>query len=71
MTALYFPPNVTAGDVIPRLLKKGVVIAGGLHADIKGHHSIFLEYSELTTKIFLFKKKQINTLGLATWAYRL
>jgi len=38
MTALYFPPNITAGDLIPRLLKKGVIIAGGLHVDIKGQH---------------------------------
>jgi len=38
MTALYYPPNVAAGDLIPRLLKKGVVIAGGLHVDMKGQH---------------------------------
>lgn len=36
MTALYFPRNVTAGDLIPRLLKRGVVVAGGLHVEIKG-----------------------------------
>jgi len=35
MTALYFPPGVTAADLLPRLVKKGVVVAGGLHADIK------------------------------------
>ncbi|KAF9523065.1 pyridoxal phosphate-dependent transferase [Crepidotus variabilis] len=35
MTAIYFPPNVTAADLLPRLVKKGVVIAGGLHVDIK------------------------------------
>ena len=26
MTALYFPPGVTAADLLPRLLKKGVVV---------------------------------------------
>lgn len=36
MTALYFPPNVAASDLIPRLLKRGVVVAGGLHVEIKG-----------------------------------
>lgn len=36
MTALYFPPNVTAGDLIPRLREKGIVVAGGLHRDIQG-----------------------------------
>jgi len=39
MTALYFPPNVTAGDLLPRMLKRGVVVAGGLHVDIKGQLS--------------------------------
>jgi alanine-glyoxylate transaminase / serine-glyoxylate transaminase / serine-pyruvate transaminase len=36
MTALYYPPGVTAADLLPRLAKKGVVVAGGLHVDIKG-----------------------------------
>jgi alanine-glyoxylate transaminase/serine-glyoxylate transaminase/serine-pyruvate transaminase len=35
MTALYFPPGITAADLLPRLLKKGVIVAGGLHVDIK------------------------------------
>jgi len=35
MTALYFPAGVTAADLLPRLVKKGVVVAGGLHVDIK------------------------------------
>jgi len=36
MTALYFPPGVSASDLLPRLVGKGIVIAGGLHKDIKG-----------------------------------
>jgi aspartate aminotransferase-like enzyme len=36
MTALYFPVGVTAADLLPRLVKKDVVVAGGLHVDIKG-----------------------------------
>jgi alanine-glyoxylate transaminase/serine-glyoxylate transaminase/serine-pyruvate transaminase len=35
MTAIYFPDGVSAPDIIPRLLEQGVVIAGGLHKDIK------------------------------------
>lgn len=33
---MYFPEGVKASDVIPSLLKQNIVIAGGLHKDIKG-----------------------------------
>lgn len=36
---VYFPNGVKAPDVIPRLLKKDVVVAGGLHKDHKGSFS--------------------------------
>lgn len=36
---MYFPNGVKAPDVIPRLLKKDVVVAGGLHKDHKGSFS--------------------------------
>jgi len=35
MTALYFPNGIVASNIIPRLLKKDVVVAGGLLASIK------------------------------------
>ncbi|KAJ8522761.1 hypothetical protein ONZ45_g721 [Pleurotus djamor] len=35
MTALYYPDGVGASDLLPRLAKKGIVAAGGLHASIK------------------------------------
>ncbi|EGN92187.1 hypothetical protein SERLA73DRAFT_147539 [Serpula lacrymans var. lacrymans S7.3] len=35
MTALYFPDGLEASDVVPRLLKKDIVVAGGLHAAVK------------------------------------
>ncbi|KZV85701.1 PLP-dependent transferase [Exidia glandulosa HHB12029] len=35
MTAVYFPEGVTASDVVPQLGKQDIVIAGGLHKDIK------------------------------------
>ena len=35
MTAIYFPEGLSASDIIPRLLERGIVVAGGLHKDIK------------------------------------
>ncbi|KAF8884979.1 PLP-dependent transferase [Infundibulicybe gibba] len=35
MTALYFPEGVSASDLLPRLAKRGVIVAGGLHTSIK------------------------------------
>ncbi|KAF8557792.1 PLP-dependent transferase [Imleria badia] len=35
MTALYFPEGIVASDIVPRLLKKDVVVAGGIHSAIK------------------------------------
>jgi len=35
MTALYYPDGLAAGDILPRLVKKGIVVAGGLHSQIK------------------------------------
>jgi len=34
MTAIYLPEGITPPDVIPSLLKKGVIFAGGLHKEI-------------------------------------
>lgn len=33
---LYFPEGVIAAQVLPRLLNEGLVVAGGLHKDIRG-----------------------------------
>jgi len=38
MTALYFPERLTASDILPRLSAKGIVVAGGLHKDIKDRY---------------------------------
>ncbi|KAG9312938.1 pyridoxal phosphate-dependent transferase [Chiua virens] len=35
MTALYFPEGIVASDIVPRLLRKNVVVAGGIHSGIK------------------------------------
>jgi alanine-glyoxylate transaminase/serine-glyoxylate transaminase/serine-pyruvate transaminase len=34
MTAVWFPEGITAADFVPHLFGKGVVVAGGLLADI-------------------------------------
>lgn len=35
MTAVYTPEGIAPTDIVPRMLKRGVVVAAGLHADIK------------------------------------
>lgn len=34
MTAMYLPENVSPPEILPHLLKKGVIFAGGLHKEI-------------------------------------
>jgi hypothetical protein len=38
MMQLYYPEGVAAPQVLPELLKEGIVVAGGLHKDIKGSY---------------------------------
>jgi len=35
LTAVYFPPGVKGSDLLPLIYKKGIVLAGGIHKDIK------------------------------------
>lgn len=35
MTAVYYPEGLSASDILPRIGAKGVVVAGGLHKDVK------------------------------------
>jgi len=35
MTAVYYPEGLGASDILPRLVKKDIVVAGGLHKDVK------------------------------------
>lgn len=37
---VYFPKEMTAADLLPRLAGKNVVVAGGLHKAIKGQSSL-------------------------------
>jgi alanine-glyoxylate transaminase/serine-glyoxylate transaminase/serine-pyruvate transaminase len=41
MTAVYLPENVKAPELLPNLLKKGVIFAGGLHKEIAAKYIRF------------------------------
>lgn len=36
MVQLYYPEGLSASDILPRLGKRNVIVAGGLHHAIKG-----------------------------------
>ena len=38
LTACRYPSGVTAGDLLPAIKKHGVIVAGGLHPDIKAEY---------------------------------
>ncbi|KIJ55397.1 hypothetical protein M422DRAFT_63486 [Sphaerobolus stellatus SS14] len=52
MTAIYYPDGLGAADVLPRLVNRGVIVAGGLHSAIRdkyfriGHMGITVVDSE-------------------------
>ena len=41
MTAMYLPEDIKAPDILPNLLKRGVVFAGGLHKEIAPNYIRF------------------------------
>ena len=41
MTAMYLPEGVKAPELLPNLLKKGVIFAGGLHKEIAAKYIRF------------------------------
>lgn len=38
LTAVYFPPGVKGTDLLPLIYKKGIVLAGGIHKDLKDQY---------------------------------
>jgi alanine-glyoxylate transaminase/serine-glyoxylate transaminase/serine-pyruvate transaminase len=65
MTAIYLPEGITPPDVLPNLLKKGVIFAGGLHKEIAtkyirfGHMGVSVtdpERPDITTAIRSLKE---------------
>ena len=53
MTAIYLPEGVTAPELLPKLVAKGVIFAGGLHKEIAtkyfrfGHMGVSVTTGEL------------------------
>lgn len=41
MTAIYLPDGITPPDILPSLVKKGVIFAGGLHKEIAAKYIRF------------------------------
>ena len=41
MTAMYLPEGIKAADILPNILKKGVIFAGGLHKEIAAKYIRF------------------------------
>lgn len=41
MTAMYLPEGVKAPEILPNLMKKGVIFAGGLHKEIAAKYIRF------------------------------
>ena len=41
MTAIYLPDGLKPPEILPSLLKKGVIFAGGLHKEIAGRYVRF------------------------------
>jgi hypothetical protein len=59
MTAAYSPEGMTAADIIAAVGKAGVVIAGGLHKDIKSACLLPVSFP-LFSKLTLFVAKYLR-----------
>jgi alanine-glyoxylate transaminase/serine-glyoxylate transaminase/serine-pyruvate transaminase len=69
MTAIYLPEGMSPPDVLPNLLKKGVIFAGGLHKEIAtkyirfGHMGVSVTDSnrpDVTTAIQSLKESLVD-----------
>ena len=63
MTAIYLPEGVAAPDLLPKLMAKGVVFAGGLHKEI-GRIRVSLKRINANSNDLQLP----NTLDLGIWA---
>ena len=41
MTAIYLPEGIKAQEILPKILTKGVILAGGLHKEIAAKYIRF------------------------------
>ncbi|QDS76307.1 hypothetical protein FKW77_002294 [Venturia effusa] len=57
MTAIYLPDGLTPPEILPSLLKKGVIFAGGLHKDIA---SKYIRFGHMGVSVMDPKRKDID-----------
>ncbi|KYK55316.1 alanine--glyoxylate aminotransferase [Drechmeria coniospora] len=57
MTAIYLPENITIPDLLPKLLSKGVVFAGGLHKEIS---TKYFRFGHMGVTVVDPKRKDID-----------
>lgn len=57
MTAMYLPEGVKAPDILPHLLKRGVVFAAGLHKDIA---STYIRFGHMGVSVMDPTRKDID-----------
>jgi len=57
MTAIYLPDGLTPPEVLPSLLKKGVIFAGGLHREIA---SKYVRFGHMGVSVMDDKRDDIN-----------
>ncbi|TID13627.1 alanine--glyoxylate aminotransferase 1-like [Venturia nashicola] len=57
MTAIYLPNGLTPPEILPSLLKKGVVFAGGLHKEIA---SKYIRFGHMGVSVMDPKRKDVD-----------
>ena len=58
MTAIYLPDGLTPPEILPNLLKKGVIFAGGLHKEIA---SKYIRFGHMGVSVTDPKRNDIDT----------
>lgn len=57
MTAIYLPEGIAPPDVLPSLMKKGVIFAGGLHKEIA---SKYIRFGHMGVSVTDSERKDID-----------
>ena len=56
MTTVYAPDGIPAADIVATMGKKGIVVAGGLHKDIKSKHT----YKQIVRRSHLHRSQVLQ-----------
>jgi hypothetical protein len=68
MTAVYTPEGIATPDVVSGMLKKGVVIAAGLHKDIKSGSLVFATANTANHNLTQQNTLDLGKLHVYRWA---